>query len=442
MKHTLPWLVLPALLVACASDPAILDGASVGENGAETGKADKGGIPTDHTRRVDYLQLFLDVDTLSGEATIRLEPSDSGLVTFEAGGLDVQDVSADDGPLEWEHTHGELRVFTRDSDTVHVTYRFRIQSPEAGLGPNLSTVIWPTFCGNLFPCLSDPSDGWRFELEVAGYDSDLMAVYPEVLGAEAPPYTLALAIGDYRCEELGQTAADTTVSVCWLPKGKTKALKGTANLVAAFDWLEQTIGPYTFGSQVASIAAEWGEDGAGGMEHHPFWHVATSEMELEITHVHEAAHGWFGTGVRIGCWEDFVLSEGTVTYLAARALGAVTDAETEAAIWADYEQTLLDTLEDEDVIAWPESDCEVDLLKDGLWSNIVYMKGALFFRDLGDEIGAEVVDSVLAGFYQQHVGRAAHFEDLLVAIEDETGFDARPTADFWLRTRGNPWEEE
>ena len=42
--------------------------------------------------------------------------------------------------------------------------------------------------------------------------------------------------------------------------------------------------------------------------------------------------------MRIACWEDFVLSEGTVTYLAARAIEAV-DARVDAAerdrnVWA------------------------------------------------------------------------------------------------------------
>jgi aminopeptidase N len=41
-------------------------------------------------------------------------------------------------------------------------------------------------------------------------------------------------------------------------------------------------------------------------------------MGREVDQVHEAAHGWFGDGVRLRCWEDFVLSEGTASHLDAR----------------------------------------------------------------------------------------------------------------------------
>ena len=52
-------------------------------------------------------------------------------------------------------------------------------------------------------------------------------------------------------------------------------------------------------------------------------------MNDEVTHAHEAAHGWFGDGIRLACWEDFVLSEGTVSYLSAHVLGQVAGADAE-----------------------------------------------------------------------------------------------------------------
>ena len=54
------------------------------------------------------------------------------------------------------------------------------------------------------------------------------------------------------------------------------------------------------------------------MEHHPQWHVDDSSFGSQETQAHEASHGWYGDGIRLACWEDFVLSEGTVTYLAGR----------------------------------------------------------------------------------------------------------------------------
>ena len=60
------------------------------------------------------------------------------------------------------------------------------------------------------------------------------------------------------------------------------------------------------------------------MEHHPFVHIGSVAIGDEETNVHESAHGWFGDGIRIACWEDFVLSEGTVSATSpARALDVV-----------------------------------------------------------------------------------------------------------------------
>jgi aminopeptidase N len=50
------------------------------------------------------------------------------------------------------------------------------------------------------------------------------------------------------------------------------------------------------------------------MEHHPYWHVSGAQRNL-LVNAHEAAHGWFGDGVRPRCWEDEVVSEGVADYL-------------------------------------------------------------------------------------------------------------------------------
>jgi len=404
-------------------------------------KSDRGGIPADWTARIATTWLHVDVGDMTAEASIWFEPSSARTVSLEAPGLDIDDVYDDDGAVAWEQRLGALHIAHMPaSGPIHIDYHFSREKQGEGFAKNGSTVVWPYYCGNLFPCRSGPSDGIQFELSLSGYASGQKAIYPEALIADAPSYTLAFAIGRYTCQDLGKTAAGTVLQVCWLPNGKTKALKGTRALTAAFDWLEQNIGSYTFGKRAGSVAVAWGPSTAGGMEHHPYWHVATSEMDLPITHVHEAVHGWYGTGIRMQCWEDFVLSEGTTSYLAARALGAVTDAATEDAIWADYRETLMATLEDEDIVAWPSTCGKVDILKGGLFSNIVYMKGAFFWRAVADALTPEVLDAVLARFYETHVGTATTMTALVAAIQDDTGFDPGPLVQHWLLARGNPFD--
>lgn len=419
----LRWSLACALVAGCAADDLVddpddtdwLDGKADGASGVN----------------VQATNLDVDLSTKTAVATIELERA--GSVALEVGGLTIKTVTDDRGNRRYSIVDGTLRVSNVRGDLV-VEYGFEQHENADGLLPGGSTVLWPYHCGNLFPCHSQPADGTTFTLSLDGVPSDKQAIYPESIDAESPSYMLAWAVGAYTKRELGTTAAGTKVSTYWLPNGQTAALAGTKNLVAAFEWLEQHIGPYTFGPEVASVSVVWGEGMYGGMEHHPFWHVAKDAMADEVTHVHEAAHGWFGDGVRLKCWEDFVLSEGTVSYLAARALSQV-DPARGAAIWADYQDELDAAIADGGAPAWPTGCNQIDILEDKLFTNLPYMQGAFFYKDVADVIGADVLDAVISDFYLAHVNAPASMQQMIDAIESKTGFDPTPIAEARLRRR-------
>jgi aminopeptidase N len=168
------------------------------------------------------------------------------------------------------------------------------------------------------------------------------------------------------------------------------------------------------------------------MEHHPLWHVAKDAMGDEVTQAHEAAHGWFGDGVRLQCWEDFVLSEGTVSYLSARALSVVSPAM-EAQIWADYQDELDGAIADGGAPAWPKGCNQIDIIKDNLFTNLPYMQGAFFYKDVAAKVGVDVLDGVIGRFYQAHETKPARMQDMIDAIKRDTGFDPTPIAEARLR---------
>jgi hypothetical protein len=442
---------LLALALAGASISACATQSGQGEIGpddnapfADDGKADDPSAPAYSNSRRDIISTSLDVNLATRHATadVRVATSTSRGMTFEAQGLNVTGVhSAAGAELEHAVSGGKLYVNVpggRWPTNIVVDYTFDVQHENNGwLGA--STVTWPYFCGNLFPCRSATRDGSAFALNLTGVPSGQTAIYPSTIDEEAPAYMLAWAVGNYECQSLGTTDAGTDLKVCWLPRGKTAALAGTAHLVDVFNWYETNLGPYMFGSDVGAVSVNWGESGAGGMEHHPYWHVDDASMASEETQAHEAAHGWYGDGVRIACWEDFVLSEGTVTYLAAHALGEVAGDELEEATWASYQEDLDYALENEEhTNAWPQGCGQIDLLNDHYFTMIPYIKGAMFYRSLAREIGEEALDGVLATFYQSHAGQAMHMQDMLSTIETETGFDPTNLARHWLRNSGDP----
>ncbi len=274
-----------------------------------------------------------------------------------------------------------------------------------------------------------------------GVGRTVISRYPERIPGQAPAYMLAWAVGEYTEKALGTTRAGTQVSVWHLPGEAEVATTGTLHLKGAVDFFEQRYGTYTFGRKVGSVSANWGPGAYGGMEHHPYWHVASDAMDDKLVHQHEAAHGWYGNGVRIRCWEDFVLSEGTAEYLTARSVRATEGVEAEEAVWTQWRAALARAVSRGDTLALPDSTCnEIDIISHPLWSNIPYMKGAFFYRALEKRIGAAAMDRVLAKFYRRHVGGTARMQQLLDLVQAETGYDPGPLAAVWLRGLGLPAE--
>lgn len=406
-------------------------GGTGGAGGAERPPA---GVDKD--RDILSTDLTLDVTTLEGKATITLAPSMSKAASFEIGDLVIASVTDADGPLNYQVNGAELDVGVPSGagpTSLTVSYHFKPHTNFDGWMPDSGvTFLWPYFCGNLFPCKSAPADGLTFTMSVTGVPDGLSAVYPMSIPADAPSYMPAIAVGKYTKVDLGKTAAGTSLVAYPLPGQEADTAMGTAHLVAVFDFYEKTYGAYTFGKTAGSVSANWGPGDYGGMEHHPLWHVGMNDFKDEETHAHEAAHGWYGDGVRIACWEDFVLSEGTVSYMAAHALESLG-----VDVWPAYAcelQYVCDPANMANTIALPSTCNAIDLLNDPLWSSVPYMKGAYFFREVGKAIGADVLDQALAAFYQANVNKAAKMTALIDLIKSKTDAAGKTKVDALVKS--------
>ncbi|MSP63976.1 MAG: peptidase M1 [Myxococcales bacterium] len=416
------WLLPLLLFAACAPDaaPEPEDDAWIDGKG-------------DGASAVDIASTRLDVDLATNTAVATIGLEKNGNIELEVGGLTITEVTDNRGRRRYKILNGKLRVSSVRGPIV-IAYAFSQHAHADGLLPGGSTVIWPYFCGNLFPCHSRPADGTTFALAIEGVAAGKSAVYPASIDSDAPPYMLAWAVGAYKRIDLGTTTAGTRVATYFLPKGEPAARAGTRNLVKVFDWYERKLGPYAFGGEVAAVPVVWGEGLFGGMEHHPYWHVAKDAMSDEVTQAHEAAHGWFGDGVRLRCWEDFVLSEGTVSYLSARALSVV-NPSLQAKIWAEYQGELDAAIAEGGAPAWPHGCNQIDILKDRLFTNLPYMQGAFFYKDVAATVGPDVLDGVIGRFYLAHRNRAASMQEMIDAIKTDTGFDPTPIAEARLRKK-------
>jgi aminopeptidase N len=413
-----------------------------GEAGGPAGEAGAAGASEGESfanpeRGIERTALDVQLDAYQSVATLTLAPSTRSGMTLEVLDLEIQSVTISGLAVAFVAHRGVLEVdvpASSDSLELRIAYRFATHSDLRGYSPDGFTFTWPYYCGNLFPCRSEPADGTTFHLTVAGGNGTL--VYPTEIPFEVPSYVMAWARGNYAEIALGTTSAGTSVSAFYLADeldGKADAELGTARLRDVFEWYEGHLGGYELGSKVGPVAVRWPGNAYGGIEHHPLWHVAVNAMKDPLTHAHEAAHGWFGDGVRLRCWEDFVLSEGTASYLAARVLAELGETEAAEAAWDRYTQDVLAPGAFA-FSAWPEGCGQVDVLTDGLYSDATYARGAFFYRSLEGRIGGAAVEMALHDFYETRKGEAQGVQDLLDAIQTTTGYDASACAEAWLRS--------
>lgn len=391
------------------------------------------------SRDIVSTDLVVDVTAQHGTSVITFAGDVRAGATLEIGDLTIDSVTVGGVEIETKQHDGLLDLGIPESDApiaVSIIYDYVAHERADGVSANGYTLVWPYYCFNIFPCHSDPGDGSAFTLELTGVPAGKTAVYPTSI-PDAPAYQLAWSIADLTEIQLGTTTNGTEIVGWYLPSLEPKLRTGTAQLVEAFDWYEQNLGEYKFGPKAGTVAVSWQFSGIapdyvlGGMEHHPFWHINESSLRFGESHIHEAGHGWYGDGIRIACWEDMVLSEGTITYLTGRVLDEIQPGNT---YFAGIAASLTE-LPDVDHV-WPQSCGVVDGVS--MINTEVYIRGAMFYRALALKLGAVEVDKVLREFYVDHALRAARFSDMLAKIEAVTGYDATPCAETWLRTIAIP----
>lgn len=437
MKHGTAFAALSSIaLLACGSTAEVSSDVNTADAQPSRPEASE-----NTSRDILSYDLQIDLQAREGSVTITVAGDSATGLSLSIGDLSIINVTDSVGPLKTTKTEDRLDIGVPaggEVRTLTIRYYFHTHTNFDGwLADKQVSFLWPAFCGNLYPCNPDPSDGATFLMNVTGASGT--AIYPESIPSDAPSYMPAIAVGDFTEKQLGTTAAGTSVHVWYQDGEEAASLAGTAHLVEVFEFLETTYGAYSFGSKVGTVSANWGGGDFGGMEHHPYWHISSGSMDSERTNAHEAAHGWYGNGVRIACWEDFVLSEGVVTYMAARALE-----ESGVDIWREYECSLKSFCRSSNNTAALLDTCgEIDLINHPLWSTAPYQKGSYFLRQVAVLLGVDVVDAALAEFYEANVGKAARMRDLIALLKSKGQAEAiEELAVAWLEAVACPSTEE
>ncbi|MES9939396.1 MAG: M1 family aminopeptidase [Candidatus Thiodiazotropha sp. 6PLUC2] len=398
---------------------------------------------SDRNRNIHFNDIALDIQKRRGEAQLTVAGSYvSQGISLDVGDLLIDEVLVNGSEPDYHISVDRLDIRlpkTSQDVVVSVSYTFQYHEKFNGVSSAGHSFTWPYYCGNVFPCHTNPSGGSKYKLKISGVPDGLQAVYPIEINTEAPSYMLGFSIDDYSYLNLGITEHGTEVGVYYRSEEYSEAVQGTLDLKEIINWFEQNVGAYAFGDHMASVSVAWKDGGYGGMEHHPYWHISNTALANLSVHVHEAIHGWFGNSVRISCWEELVLSEGIASYLTARAIKEIVGEAEADTVWSKY-YTQLQNLQNssDNKIAWPDGCGKLDIFEDELFGVAPYMKGAFFLKDLEGVIGTELLDQSLRTLYMTKRGQAVRFSEFLDIIDRETGFDPRNCAYGWLRSESLP----
>jgi leukotriene-A4 hydrolase len=314
-------------------------------------------------------------------------------------------------------TQGES-IFTRtwiplqDSPGVRITYDARIRCPGG-----LTAVMSAEQAGR------DPDGGFRFRMD-----------------RPIPPYLVALSCGkiEFRriSDRCGVWAEPSVVDRAHEEFGDTEKMVQAA---------EALFGPYRWGRYDLIVLPP--SFPFGGMEN-PCLTFATptvlaGDRSLVSLVAHELAHSWSGNLVTNATWSDFWLNEGFTVYFEGRIMEKIYGAERarmEAQIGlADLEREMKELAPRDQVL-------RIDLggrHPDDGFSEVPYVKGALFLQRIEELFGRGRFDRFLRSYFDSHAFKSittAQFVEYLrkELLSQDRALAAQVDLHLWLDEPGLP----
>src|SRR5688572_32376812 len=198
----------------------------------------------------------------------------------------------------------------------------------------------------------------------------------------APPYLIAIAVGDLEFKSLGPRSGVWTE-----PSMIDAAAAELADTEKMIDAAEKLFGPYLWERYDMIVLPP--SFPFGGMENPTLTFLTPTfiagDKSLTSLIAHELAHSWSGNLATNATWADFWLNEGMTTYATTRIIEAVYGPKVAAQQVALGVDAMNAAIADNGGPGGPDTRLHLDLKgrhpDDGL-TDIAYEKGAVFLRTI------------------------------------------------------------
>ncbi len=405
---------------------------------------------------VDHYTLELtwlaDDGRLEGLAIIEATSTqDLSRFNLDLSGLQVQEVQVDGTVAVVEHIGRELVItpavgITKGASfTTEVTYTGRPRPISEGTalfdvgwqtdGREAFVVSEPSGAATFFPANDHPTDKATYTLVVTAPEDQVVAasglLVDEVDGGDGTrtwtyeasdlmaSYLLQIAIGDYELIDAGEVNG-VTVRHAFHRSLVDQATEASAGTIEMLELLEELYGPYPFEAygvlavdEALGFALETQTLTIIGSD------VASQGRGADQLLLHELAHQWVGNAVSPASWMDVWLNEGFATYSEWLWLERTGKADAAEVARSYQGRAGLDL---------PPGDPGAH----ELFSDTVYLRGALTLQALREEIGSGPFFELLRAWVATHDDSAASTQDLIDLSEELSGHDLDALFKEWL----------